>query len=61
MKLPNLGGTKRHNSPASRTLFVIEILDVSYLKSTVNFEQAWSKNIFDARPIREGEILTGGD
>ena len=63
VKFPNLGGTKRHNfhSPASRTLFVIEILDVSYLKSTVNFEQAWSKNTFDARPIREGELLTGGD
>ena len=63
VKFPNLGGTKRHNphSPASRTLFVVEILDVSYLKSTVNFEQAWSKNTFDARPICEGERLTGGD
>ena len=48
VKFPNSGGRKRHNpvSPAFRTLFVVEILDVSYLKSTVYLEPAGSKNTF---------------
>ena len=35
VKFANSGGRKRHNShsPASRTLFVVAILDVSYLKA----------------------------
>ena len=47
-KLANSGGRKRNNShsPASRTLFAVVILDFSYLKSTVNFEKAGSKNTF---------------
>ena len=69
VKFPNSGGRKRHNplSPASRTLFVVEILDVSYLKSTVNLEPAGSKNTFAAkkynyaRRICAGEFLIGGD
>ena len=51
MKFANSGRRKRHSShsPASRTLFVVAILDVSYLKSTVNLEQAGSKNTFAAK------------
>ena len=51
MKFANSGRRKRHSSysPASRTLFVVVILDVSYLKSTVNLEQAGSKNTFAAK------------
>ena len=50
VKLANSGGRKRHNShsPASRTLFVVAILDVSFI-STVNLEQAVSKNTFAAK------------
>ena len=42
VKFANSGDRKRHNSHslASSTLFVVAILDVSYLKSTVNLEQA---------------------